>query len=872
MADRLVHFFCKSDLVEALLGDLHEYFEREPRQSIPSKLKYWRQVFAVLRPWLLKRLGATLPYAPNLRINLLFALRHLKREKGFTLINVLGLACGLTTVLFIWLYVVEQWSYDRHWPDKQRVYRVYNTIHYGDYQSTVAMGCAPFTEIFSTEFPEVESVATWIGSRPLTFKHDGRLIKEENIILANQAMVEMFSMEITQGDGQHALDAPNTIILSETAAHKYFGTDQCVGQSLLTNEGRQFVVTAVFKDLPANSHFTADLIYTTINDRWSDPSKVSFLEYWTLSGYRMYLRLEPGTDPAALEKKFESIYEKYLDKVAQAFSGQSWKEFLAEGNTYRYGLQPLEDIHLRSGMMRNDGPDRGDIQELQLFVGIGILILLLTFSNYVNLIVARSTTRIREIAMRKALGAHKRQLYLQFCCEILVLSMLVVGVSVALTYLIMPAFKSLSGSHVIDPLFNVHNTWFHLLLVTFLGTLLAGIYPATLMSQFQLAKMARSLRPRARGGLRFRNALVFFQFAITSFMVFGLLAIYQQMTFVQERKLGYDRSNVMLLKGVDETSHPRLKAALSAIPDVQEVSGLRNMPTDIYTSQPFFYRADDTSQAGKKSTTRLWVDESTISAFGMELVAGRNFRPDGKGDSLSVILNEKAVRDLHLEPALGAQLKVTDGSGVTHTVIGVVKNFQMQSLHSLLTPTAFHYAYQPRTTAIRYKTDALPDLLSTVERAWSSVEPNEVMDFDFLEDRYDRLYESEKQTQQLFSAFVIVAMAIACMGLLGLTAQSVIFRKKEMGIRKALGASAQRILALFNAELTRPIIGAIFVGCMGGYWIMSRWLQDFAYRAIISWENFVLVGCTSLLSAVIVISVITMKQALRNPVDSLRYE
>ncbi len=787
-ANWLLRKCCKPDLLEAIEGDLREFYARQP-PGLRRKLQYWFQVLHLLRPQLLRAFPPLSgQWIMLLRFDLLFTWRYLKRHRFFSLLNVMGLAVGLCSSLLIGLYVLDEWSFDRHWKDREQIYRVYVDIDFGTTQAKYANATAPMANIFENDFADVLVAARWINSPDLTFRHKDALTLQKQIIYADQSFFEVFSLEPVYGSTVGALSEPNTMVLTQSTSRKFFGDKNPVGQILKTNEGEVFKISCVVRDIPRNSHFEASMIRTTINDQWSDPSKVPLLAYWTASVYRTYLKLRPGTDPRLLEQQFEAIYPRYFNPVTQAFSGQTWEEFKAEGNKYDYRLQPLVEVYLHSDF-QNDGLAQGNIRHLTLFGLIGLLILGMAYINFVNLTIASSSHRQKELAMKKIIGSSRLQLGRQFMLESLTISLLAAGLAALLSYLVFPVFNEVTGKEILDPLMNEHGMWFYLLMTALLAGMLVGCYPALVLSKVQSISALKGKGLSLRKNWFLRHSLVAFQYTIVVFLMVGTTVVYHQLRFLQTEELGYDMENLLVINNAEAVGQrlEEFRNALMQFPEIISVSAPRHVPGDLFFFGGMMYESNRNTQDGRINCKRLWVDSELIPTMGLEIQQGRNFDMVTGRDSMAVIITASAVASLGLGPdPLGKSISFTDGKDESFKVIGVINDFHVRSLKSRLFAVALHQVASPTRLAVRYHTNDLAGLVGKLEATWSTLIEDHIMSFQFGTERYTRFYTLEQQMKRVFDVFVVIAIFIASLGLIGLAVVHTLRRQKEMGVRRVL--------------------------------------------------------------------------------------
>ncbi len=877
LANRVVRFLCRSQFLEEIEGDLHEFLQRrEP--GFRTNWLFWLQVFNLLRGELIKSpIVFSGGLSPSLlRLNLLFALRNFGRKPLYALLNVMGITIGLTSSTFIGLYVLDELSFDQHWEGKENIYRVYVDIDFGTTQARYANATAPMAEIFENELDEILQSARWINSPNLTFRHEEDLIEESKVIYADQDVLELFSMTAIHGTINDALTQPNTLVLTQSTARKYFGDRNPVGNTLTTNTGAGFKITCVIEDIPRNSHFEASMLRTTINDPWSDPSKVTLLAYWTASPYRTYLKLSPGVDPKLVEEKFEAIYSKYFDPVTLQFSGQTWAEFKADGNKYNYRLQPLEEVYLYSDF-QNDGLSVGDIRSVTMFGIIGIFILGMAYINFINLTTARATQRHKEIGIKKAMGSTRQQLIHQLLTESLLISVFALFLSITLSYALFPFFQELSEKSLTDPFFNGHKLWLILPVLTFSMGILSGFFPAFVLSRIPNISALRQRvgLPHSNQKWNDRKTLIVLQYAIVVFMVFGTVVVWHQMNFLQNKNLGYSRDNILVINnaGVAEDKFEALQNEIQQFHEVEHLSAPRHVPGDLYFFGGMMFESDRNTQEGRINCKRLWVDSAMIETMDLTLLQGRGFYMDSPNDSMSVIINETAIRSLGLGPdPIGKSISFTDGKEESFKVIGIVNDFHVRSLKSEMFAIALHMAQNPSRFVVKYRTEDLVPFLDKLQSSWERHVDDHVMNFQFGTDRYDRFYQTEARMKAVFNVFMIIALVIASMGLIGLAVLISLERRKEMGIRRILGATIKNLIWSIGQNLTLPVAMAVIIGLPLGYIAMGRWLDTFAYRIDLGWPLVIATTVFTLSIAWIVVGSLIYRSVSTNPVESLRDE
>lgn len=873
LASWILKRVCRAELLEEIEGDLVEYYQRS--SGFRADLGYWRQILMILRPQLIRGLRlSTRSTWVLMRFEFLFILRNMRRNPFFTLLNIVGISVGLTSCLFVALYVIDELRYDKHWDGKEDIYRVYVDLEFDRIPEKYANATAPMADIFENDFDDVLVATRWIESPNLTFKHGNSLFLEDKVIYADQDIFDVFSLQAIHGSVEGALTKANTLVLTRSASEKYFGEHNPVGKVMTTNDGLAFKITCVIEDVPRLSHFGASMMRSTFNDQWSDPSKVSVLEYWTSSVYRTYLKLRPGTNPKQLEEKFDKILPKYFDPLTREFSGQSWEEFMTDGNKYNYRLQRLTDVHLRSDF-QNDGLTQGNIRYISILSLVGILTLLMAYANFINLTTARAAHRHKEIGIKKVIGSTRFQLAKQFILESILISFVAMLMTVALVYVLFPIFLHITGKQISDPIFNEHQLWSLLLGLTLISGLIAGYYPALVLSRIPPTTALIDNRVSRSGKWNVRESLVVFQYSIVVFLLFGTLVMVQQLHYLQTEDLGYSRSNLLVINSVEDANDQleELQHALEQLPEISSVSTPVHVPGDLYFFGGMMFESTKNTRDSRFICKRLWVDSALIPTLDLKFIEGRNFRDESKQDSMSVILTRSAVVSLGLgDEPIGKYVGFTDGKDESFEVIGVIQDFHVRSLKSPLFPVALHLASEPSRMVIRYQTQDLLAFVNKVQATWDSVLDDHVMSFQFGTDRYDRFYEKEEQMGSVLDVFVVIALFIASLGLIGLATLQTVRRRKEMGIRRVMGASLKNLMWLFGWSLTKPIVVALLIGLPISWIVMNQWLSGFAFHIEIDWLILPISTCITLLMAWMVVILLTYKTVDSNPALNLRRE
>lgn len=811
------------------------------------------------------------------------AVRNLMKRKVFSLINILGLATGMAICLLIVLFVRSELGYDRHHEKGGDIYRVALERIYPGRSSFYAMIPATIGSAMQAEFPEVKEsvrVVNFTANNNFYLKIGDRVFEDKSTFAVDSNFFRVFSGKFIVGDPATALKQPNAIVLSESAAERMFGTaPQAIGKQVQmdgNDDGNNtFLITGVVEDWPENSHFTFNILISSSSfEGLQQPNYINFSSH-------TYLLLEPEASAAALESKFPVVIEKYVaGAVAQAF-GQSWKDFQAAGNGYRYFLQPLQDIHLTSELEAELAPN-GSKKSIYIFSVVAVFILFLACINFINLSTAQSMDRAKEVGIRKTFGSEKKDLMGQFLLESSLISLLALFVAFLIMLVLLPIFNDISGKSLsILELLHPLNLLLMIVFAVMVGVV-AGLYPAVVLSSFRPITVLKGRFKSNKYGLALRNGLVVFQFAISVVLIISAIIVNQQMDYMLGDSLGFRKDLVVLIDRTDllQDQGVTFKSELARVPGVEAVAATTSIPGQAN----FFGVTLQPIGATEQLTGRgIMVDEGFVDVLDLELADGRFFSKEFGTDSLAVILNEKAVKDLGLTNPIGARVhamdnffNAPDGSFYEYTVVGVVKDFHFQSLHQKIAPLAFFnlskFGNGTPTTTVRVQGDNLQTTIKGIEATWNSFIKDRPISYSFIDETLARQYLSEQRAQKIFSIFSSLAIFIACIGLLGLVAYTTQQRTREISIRKTLGASAVSITNLLLKDFLKLVLMASLIAFPIAWWGMSKWLEDFAYRVDIAVWVFLAAGIVATIVAFLTISYQAIKAAMANPIKNLRTE
>lgn len=807
-----------------------------------------------------------------IRSYLTIGLRSLLKQKVYSVINILGLSTGIASCILIVMFVADELSYDSFHRNADRIYKVTLERKYPTYTTNYAVIPYSFGDVIQRDFPEVEAVVKMGGpfnndGVAYRDRHGNEKVFEENFVMAADSnFFNVFGLAVMKGDAQTALAHPGNIVLTEETARRYFGDEDPLGKQLRLFD-RDFSVTAVCEDVPRNSHMKFDFLFN-YDEQFLHQGRPNFLGFST----RLYLLLKPGTNPIALEEKFPAMVETY----AAAQFGNTWEEYRKAGNDYRYFLQPLRSIHLDPTQIEGQIKPGGN-RTYSYFLGyIAGLILLIACINFMNLATSRSAERAREVGVRKTMGSARAQLVQQFLVESVLIAAFAMILSLCIVYSVLPAFNNLTGKELslgFDPMMLIG-----LLVVTLVVGIIAGSYPAFVLSSFNPAQVMKGYFGRNAGGAKLRNGLVVFQFMISIILIVGTLVITRQMKYMQSKELGYQRDHVVVVErmGAMEANIARTFIdELKRLPFVEHAAGSFTVPGGNRLGDVFGEQWLSEGSAETLTTKSIVIDDDFADVIGLQLAGGRNFSHDSH-DSLSVILNETAVRTFNLKDPIGQKLIQPGDPAVSFTIIGVFRDFNFESLHSSITPLTIRSTESFNGGAAyafaRIKGSDPSAAVGKIESLWKSMVPGQPFKYFFFDEDLYAQYEKERRAGQIFAVFSGLAIVIACVGLFGLAAYTTAQRTKEIGVRKVLGASLAGLVVLLSIDFAKLIGIAFLIAVPLSWYLMERWLESFAYRIELGVGVFLLSGMVALLIGWITVSYQSIKAAIVNPIRSLRSE
>ncbi|MGZ3908452.1 MAG: ABC transporter permease [Flavisolibacter sp.] len=798
------------------------------------------------------------------------ALRNLWKTKGFSAINIFGLAMGLATSLLIVLYVVDELSFDRYNEKADRIYRVNADIKFGGGDLHLAVASDPMGYTLKKDYPEVEEytrIYTSNGSKLI--RKGSQFIEETNVAHVDSTFFDVFTLPALEGNTHAALKEPNSVVITESAAKKYFGTTHVLGK-VIEADKTPYKITAIIKNIPANSHFHFDFLFSmaNVNYGWNN-----FLS----NNFQTYIVLRKGTNYKRFERNLRTIVIKYVVPQARSFMQiNSIEEFEKTGNRLDYSLMPLTDIHLRSDRFPELSVN-GNIQYVYIFSAVAFFVLLIACINFMNLSTARSANRAKEVGIRKVLGTERKTLITQFLAESTVTVMIALLIALIVAYLVLPYFndlaaKNLSLSDLVKP-----GILPFLILLPFLVGIMAGSYPALYLSGFNPIYV---LKGRTGSGFKrssLRSFLVVFQFATSIILIVGTLIVYKQLHFIQSKNLGFNKEQVLIINGTNMLGNSA-EVFKKEVLNFEGVTGATMsgfLPVSSSQRNDNSFSREAVMDAKNGVNMQRWViDADYIPTMGMEMAQGRNFSSFFGSDSNATIINETAAKLLGYEEPVGKRLYGSDDNNkpIFYNIIGVVKNFHFESLHQLIGPLCMMLGRNTMLTSFRIKTSNTKDLVNKIGKMWKRMVPGMPFSYRFLDDSFNDMYRSEQQVGKVAVTFALLTILIASLGLLGLVSYAAEQRIKEIGIRKVLGATIRDIVTMLSKDFIRLVAIASCIALPLSWWGMNKWLQEFAYRISIGWETFLVAVSGAFFIAIFTMSFQTIKAALANPVKNLRTE
>ncbi len=800
------------------------------------------------------------------------AFRNLMKYKFISFINLFGLTVGLSCCLLILTYIIHELSFDKYHKNADRTYRFTRQFNSPDGKVWLHLGTIspPFGPRLENDFPEIEKMTRLLQFGPTPMRYEDKIFNETDVFVADEKLVDVFNVDVIKGNPKKALSDMFSVILSEEKAKKYFGNEDPMNKSVRIFNQYDLKVTGVYKSFPSNSHMHPGMLisFPTLRDS-SIYGEKQLQTNWGNNSFFTYVLLPGNYDPKKIESRLPAFLDKNMPTNPKATQKPSAGTALF--------LQKLTDIHLRSHL-DYEAEENGDIKRVYIFSAIALFILLIACINYMNLSTARSALRAREIGIRKVAGAQRKEIIAQFLSESVFIAFIAMAIAVLLTWTALPWLNKLSGLKMEMSLLNKWPLIMPVLAAPFVIGIFSGLYPAVFMSSFKPVRVLKGLF-KVNNGFSFRQVLVVTQFSISIILIICTAIVFQQLSYIQSRSLGFDREHIVTVPYNNSLSpqYEAFRTELLQNAAIKDVGRSSRIPTGrLLDADNAQIPVGDSLQPVKAEIKMVSADHDFISTYGIKLKAGRNFSREFGTDTSSFIINEAAVFGIGWKSAEDAVGKQFYYGGVRGRIIGVMTDFHFESLHEKIVPIVL-YMPTPQNAffgrlSVKVAGKDIPGALSQLEKSWKKFLPDAPFDYTFLDENFDSLYKAEQVQSSLFTIFSCIAIFIACLGLFGLSAFTITQRIKEIGIRKVLGASLPGIVQMISKDFIKLVaIAALIAFPVAGY-VMYKWLQDFAYRTNIPWWVFPAALVIAGLIALITISFQAIKAALANPVKSLRSE
>jgi len=792
------------------------------------------------------------------------AFRNVKKHKAYAFINIAGLAIGMACCILIISFISTELSYDRFHKNADSIYRQGLDANLGGNQILMPISTAPAAPAFVQDYPEILDAVRIRRMRNVFIKDSDLEFFEENVVLADNSIFNIFTFPMIMGDPQSALKTAYSMVMTEDTAKKYFGDEDPLGKILKVDNQFDYTVTGVIENVPKNSHFTFDIL-CSFESLYAQNREA--MEVWLSFNLYTYVLLQENINPKELENKFPALVDQHMGTALKAIGGE-----------INFFLQPLTKIHLHSHMENEIGAN-SDIAYIYIFAAIALFILFIACINFMNLATARSALRAREVGIRKVIGAERKELIRQFLGESLIYSLFSMLVAVLLAHLVLPVFSSLSGRDLSIDYFGM--PW---LIPGLIGMILfvgfaAGSYPALFLSSFQPVKVLKGRLKAGAANSRFRSILVVGQFVISIGLIVSTGVILNQLRFMKNKNLGFEKGNLMVVRTSDgpaRESIDSIKQEFKKIPGVLNAGLTSQLPGREANISPFVPEGFSATEA--QLMKGIDIDHDFIPAMGITVTKGRNFSSEfGTDASDAIIINEAAARKFGWADPIGKKIEHFSGEEIedrtARTVVGVIKDIHMSSLHNLIMPLYINNESDDLDNiAIRINSNNVSGTIENIRSKWRELYPNQTFDYYFLDESLATLYESEGRLSQIFSSFTLFAIFIACLGLFGMASFTAEQRTKEIGIRKVLGASVSGVVVLLAKDFLKLVLLANIIAWPIAYFAMKKWTQGFSYQAGIGIDMFVITGVLAAVIAMLTVSFQSIKAALSHPINAIKYE
>lgn len=871
-AVKFFQWFCNDHLADAVLGDMLELYQRRviALGKWKAGLLFVCTVFQFIQPFALQRRSHNVHtnHLAMFRSYFIIAWRVMARQKMYTGIKIGGFALGLATCIVIALFIRHELSYDQHYKDKARIFRVYGE-HLGPETERGTDFPAPIAQILKNDYPEVEKAARLIpnnwfdaGSNLIRREDQEENIYEEGFVYADPELLDILEIPMVYGSQAKALSQPNSLVISKRIADKYFPGVDPTGKTLILNDNKSssYIIGGVMENFQATSHLQYDFLLTLTNKEFWPGEQTN----WCCWNYNAYVKIRPDADAAALEKKLVHIRDAYFIDYLVKTGNQMVED--AKKNFF-FRLQPVTGIHLWSEGI-DDAVVRGDIRYVWLFGGIACFILLLACINFINLTTARSANRAKEVGLRKVVGSLRKHLVRQFMTESMVFSFISFVIAMTLVTVMLPYFNILAGKTLSIPWTD---WWFAPILFAsaLVIGILAGAYPSLYLSAFRPVEVLKGAISRGSRNSKMRSVMVVFQFTTSIVLIIGTFIIYRQMNYILNTKIGYDKEQVILIQGANTLEKQQaFKDELLKFSFVKGVTVSDYLPVESRRDQNIFWRDGKSKEEKGVSAQKWYVDEDYLATMGMKLLEGRNFNPEIASDSQAIIINQTMAREFSFKKPVGEMIMNWE----TYNVIGVVEDFNFESMKGNITPLCLVLGQGGSIISVKVNPSTMNTTTEAITGVWNKFMPHQPIRYSFLDEHYARMYADVQRVGYIFGSFAVLAIVVACLGLFALSAFMVEQRNKEITIRLVLGASLHSIFRLLTKNFVMHVLISFLVAAPLGWYVMQRWLENYAYRVDITWDIFAFSGILAIAIALMTVSYQSLRAAMANPANNLRSE
>jgi len=856
IAERILRLILPDEGWDTPLGDFEELFNviADEKGIFRARSWYWGQVFKLLPSKILNSLYWRIIMISNY---LKIALRNIRRHKIYSFINIMGLAIGMACCILVFIHVRHEMSYDRYHQDGDRIFRIAQKIQKEAAELETARVATPLIPAVRENFPEVESAARFqLATWDSLVERGQTKYYEDWVMIAENDIFNVFTIPFIRGNPEKALERPGTAVITENMAQKYFGHDDPIGETLIL-WGNPVEVTGVIANYPKNTHLKYDIIISL-----NGFERIWNLDNWEWTGFYAYVKLQPNVDPKDFEEKVRHI--------ANIYAREKLEEW---GEAFTFYLQPIDSIYLHSNLVSEIG-SQGNPRDIYIFSVIGILILLISCINFTNLATARSANRAKEVGVRKVVGAHRTQLTRQFLLESMLASIFSSVLSLVIVALALPYFNILTGQS-----FGRQDLFKPMIILILLGFsicvgFMAGSYPAFFLSRFLTVNVLKGLKGHDPKGSLLRKILVVAQFSITIILVIGTLSVYSQISFIKNKHLGFDKHQKLIIPAEMRDRYESVKNEFLNYPSITGATACWNVPGRL--ANLIEARLVGGLEEKTQSMNFYYVDSDFFPEYKIEMMVGRLFQKDIQTDINDTFILNKTASDAFgfysPEEAIGKRM-YEGGSGGIGTIIGVIEDFHYKGLQKKVEPLVLQYRPDYFSyLSLTVNTDDLSKTLSFVKKKWNELQLGGLFTYFFLDEDFNRHYQSEESLGRLYIALTLLAIFLSCLGLAGLSSFTAEQKTKEIGIRKILGASVPNIMILLVSEFTKWVIVASIIAWPVAYFVIHEWLQEYAYRTRPNIWVFGLSAAFAFIIAALTVSYQSVKAAITNPVDSLRYE